>query len=95
MRKTINKLTGIEEIIAETIVDVDMSDLRILIIGIYKGHDDYPDKYVARIFDAERPTNIIMLSDDLEELKKDIEQTGMVFLLRRKEDVPALVGAYM
>lgn len=94
-RYKINEMTGLAEVIVETMAEVDMRNLTIPIIGIYREPADHPDKYVARIFDADRPTPIIMLSDNLEELKKDIEQTGMVFLLRGKEDVPELIGAYM
>lgn len=95
MRKEMNKLTGIEDVILETIAEADMGDLRMLVIGIYKNPDDYPDKYVARIFDGGQASNTVVLSDSLEELMKDIDQTEIFFVERGKEDVPALVGAYM
>ena len=95
MRKEMNKLTGIEDVILETIAEADMGDLRMPVIGIYKNPDDYPDKYVARIFDGGQASNTVVLSDSLEELMKDIDQTEMFFIERGKEDVPALVGAYM
>ncbi|MCQ2500563.1 MAG: hypothetical protein MJ117_04340 [Lachnospiraceae bacterium] len=95
MKEITNELTGIREVVLDSITEADMSGLKLPVVAVYKHPDDFPDKYVARIFDADRPTNTIMIKDSLIELKKDIEKTGMVFLLRGAEDVPALVGAYM
>lgn len=95
MKEITNKLSGIKEIVLDSIVEADMSDLRLPVIAVYKHPDDYPDKYVARIFDTDKPTNAIVLRDSLIEIKRDIEKTGMTFLMRGAEDEPALVGAYV
>lgn len=47
---------------------VDFSDMKMPIITIYQYPLDYPQKYVARLFDLTSPTNVFMLGDNYEEL---------------------------
>lgn len=65
-------------------------------IAVYKNPEDYPNYCVARVFDLERPTNIVIIKKTVREIKEDIEQhTGMVFLNREVGDVLSLVGVYL
>ena len=76
--------------------DVDLSVLQLPQVAVYNKPDDYPDKAVARVFDNGKPTNIIMLADDPNDLRWDIRKyTNLVWFPRGKEDVPALVGVYL
>lgn len=52
--------------------EVDVSDLKQMIICVYKGPEDYPDKCVARIFDGTKPTNIVIIRESVEEIREDI-----------------------
>lgn len=82
--------------IAEKIVQIDVSDLEFPMIAIYANPKDYPGKYVARIFDLDKPTNTILLKDTLEELQNHIaESTTLSFFCRGAGDVPELVGVWL
>ena len=80
----------------KSIRDVDLSVLQLPQVAVYNKPDDYPDKAVARVFDNGKPTNIIMLADDPNDLRWDIRKhTNLDWFPRGKEDVPALVGVYL
>ena len=80
----------------KSIRDVDLSVLQLPQVAVYNKPDDYPDKAVARVFDNGKPTTIIMLADDPNDLRWDIRKhTNLVWFPRGKEDVPALVGVYL
>ena len=80
----------------ETIAQVDFSEVHVPVIGVYKYPEDFPQEYVARVFDGSRPTNVIMIADTLDEIMEDIgSNTDLVFTLRGAEDVPSLVGAWI
>lgn len=44
----------------KSFADVDTSELKQPIICVFNKPDDYPDKYVARLFEGTAPTNIII-----------------------------------
>lgn len=59
--------------VAQTIAEIDLSELNIPVINIYGPNQiEYPGKYVARIFDLEKPTNTVVVKDSYEELQQDI-----------------------
>ena len=68
------------------------------IITIYEKPDDYPKKYVARMFLVSRgnvkPINYIALADTLEELKAKMP-VNMTFMDRQENDDPKIVGVYL
>lgn len=53
---------------------VDTSGLKQPIICVYSHPADYPDKYVARIFDGVMPTDTIIIRDTVDELREDISK---------------------
>lgn len=80
----------------QSVQEIDFSDLVLPMIAVYKNPEDYPNYCVARVFDLERPTNIVIIKKTVREIKEDIEQhTGMVFLNREVGDVLSLVGVYL
>ena len=80
----------------KSIRDVDLSVLQLPQVAVYNKPDDYPDKAVARVFDNGKPTNIIMIADDPNDLRWDIRKyTNLAWFPRGKEDVPALIGVYL
>ena len=82
--------------VVNSISEVDMSELLIPNIAVYKHTEGYPDSFVARVYDVDIPTNVIMIKDTLEEIQEDIQMhTGKEFFARGKEDVPALIGAWL
>lgn len=76
---------------AETMMRIKVRDPS---IAIYRDIQ-YPDFYVARLFDSGKETNVIMVKSDLEEMKKDIQKhTDMVFYRRTGASHPDLVGVW-
>ena len=55
---------------AESIGEVDLSELKFPIIAIYRHPADYPNKYVARVFDITRPTDTVVVKDSCRSCKK-------------------------
>ena len=79
-----------------SIQQIDLSDLKIPVAAVHNKPLDYPDKCVARIFDLDKPTNTVVVKDDLESLMNDIKSnTNLTFLQRGAEDVESLVGVWM
>lgn len=77
--------------------EVDLSAIAIPSIAIYKHPRDIPDKYVARVYACSSPTNVIMLADPAEELRKDIEGVygPCMWFDRMQGDPKNLVGVYI
>lgn len=61
-----------EDIRIESFNEVDLSDIKLPIITIYKNPKDYPLAYVARIFDLDKPTNTILVDSNLEGLRSKV-----------------------
>ena len=64
-------MSGIKDIIVDSFKEVDIEGLIVPNIVMYKGPDDYKDKYVARIFALTKPTNTIIIRETAEELEKN------------------------
>ena len=79
-----------------SIKELDTSNLKVPVIVVYEHPDDYPEYYVARVFNMDKPTDTIMLKKKLSEIQDDIRaNTDMMFMLRGVEDDPCIVGAWM
>lgn len=82
--------------VVASINQVDMSNMKMPMIAVYEHPDDFPEKCVARVFDLDKPTNVILIRDTVEELQEEIRKnTSKVFLLRGAEDVRTLVGVWV
>ena len=68
---------------------------RVPIIAIYKNPTDYPNKYVARLWDLDKPTQYIVLRDDLNDLRQRAIPRGMHKFMRAECDAPALVETWL
>lgn len=64
------------------------------LICIYERPADYPDKYVARLWDLQRPTGLIAIADTLEEARAAVPP-GMVPLARDERDDPCIVETWI
>jgi hypothetical protein len=73
---------------------VDFSDLKMPIITIYQFPLDYPQKYVARLFNLTDPTNVVMLGDNYEELVRR-KPLAMVSFNRSPDDDPKIVETWI
>lgn len=82
--------------IVNSIRQLDLSNLKIPVAAVYNKPLDYPDKCVVRIYDLDKPTNAVVIKDDLESLMNDIkDNTNLTFLQRGADDVESLVGVWM
>lgn len=61
------------------------------IITIYKNPSDYPDKFVARIFNICTPTQYISLAGTLEGIMEKMPD-NKVFFERTEKDDPVIIG---
>lgn len=79
----------------KSIKEIDLSKLERPQVAVYDSPEDYPKKAVAKIMDSGEGTNMVLVSDDLTELVKDIrENTTLTWYWRGPDDVPDLVGAF-
>lgn len=67
---------------------------RIPIICIYNCPADYPRQYVARLWDAQTPTNIITTADSLEEIRQTIP-ANMTCIQRSEKDDACIVETWI
>lgn len=71
-----------------------MKQTRIPLICIYDHPKDYPDKFIARLWDCDIPTNIMATADTLEELRAKIP-SSMVRMDRHPKDDPCVVEVWI
>lgn len=80
----------------ESIKEVDLSGLRTPMIAVYQNPDGFPGCYVARVYDADKPTDTVIVKKTQVEIEKDIRRnTNMTFIPRGAEDVESLVGVWL
>ena len=80
----------------ESVKEIDFYGLKVPFIAVYKHPEDFPEKYVARVYELDKPTDTLMIKDTLKEIEMDIRKnTGMTFIPRGVEDALSLVGVWM
>ncbi|MBQ2634039.1 MAG: hypothetical protein IJF88_05630 [Oscillospiraceae bacterium] len=60
------------------------------IITVYAHPADYPDKYVARVWDVNRPTSLAAIADTYEELLQAIPTNQMTRMEPSPKDDPVI-----
>lgn len=65
------------------------------LITVYENPRDFPGKWVARLFDFNRPTPVMAIADSHGELLKALPPSGMVRMSRRPDDDPVIVEVWM
>lgn len=61
------------------------------IITVYNRPDDYPDKFVARVWDVNRPTNLVAVAETHEQLLEAIPIHQMTRMGGGQDDDPVIV----
>lgn len=76
-----------ERIIVDSLKYVDLSGLAVPVAVIYDHPVDVPDKYVVRIWEGkeEKPTNVEMRKDSLQECRDEIYRSGYFLMATRPE----------
>lgn len=82
------------DITVECLHDVDMSDIRLPIVAVYEHPSDYPDLYIARLYDKDKPTNVIMKDSNLEGIQRR-KPNHMVRIVRNVMDDPTIVESWI
>lgn len=67
---------------------------RIPLICVYRSPSDYPGKYIARLWDVDRPTNIVAIAESLEEIR-ETKPADMVIMQRHPNDDPVIVETWI
>ncbi len=65
------------------------------VITVYNSPTDYPGKYVARVFDVDKPTTLAAVADTYEGLLEAIPTGNMVRLERNPQDDPVIVETWV
>ena len=82
--------------IVEEIEQIDMSEMKLPSFAIYKNPTDYPGKSVARLFEGDKPTNVVIIKKNIRELHTLFRyRTRMTFLPKLPGDPENLVGVWM
>lgn len=69
------------------------NDFGLPLIVIYYQPKDYPDYYVARVWDLNHPTRLIGLGKDYAEIKSMIPE-GLIWMPRNRNDDPCIVETW-
>ncbi|PGK52030.1 hypothetical protein CN918_30025 [Priestia megaterium] len=64
------------------------------LIAVFFNTADMPNKYIARIFDKDKPTNIAVVKDSLEEMRSIIP-AGLTCIPRKEDDHPTVVEVWL
>jgi endonuclease V-like protein UPF0215 family len=67
---------------------------RFPLICIYKNPADYPGKYVARLWDVDKPTNLVAIAESLEEIR-ETKPPEMVIMQRQPNDDPVIIETWI
>lgn len=81
-------------LVVENFENIDVSDLKIPMIVIYEKPKDFPNNYIARLWDTNKPTNIAVVRDTLEELREVIPN-HMVKFDRNIDDDKVIVEVWV
>lgn len=61
---------------------------------VYKNPLDFPDKFVARLFQLDVPTDVVLVENSLEALRAQLPQ-GLVCFEREPEDDPVIFETWL
>jgi hypothetical protein len=70
-----------------------VTDLSIWVV--YDHPSDFPDHYVARLWEGETPTSVVLIHRDLERLRERLERLGLVHLDRMEGDDPVVLETWL
>ncbi len=86
------------ERLVSSMKSVDFSDMKLPVIVVYDHPADYPDSYVARVWEGKGnvPTNTFIKRETLQEIRKDISSAGFwMCLAKNADDDPVIVETWM
>jgi len=81
-------------IIVDTFKTGNVLSVAMPIVVIYKNPSDFPNKFVARVWEVNKPTRIAMLKDSLEEIHSNLPE-GLIHFERDLDDDPCIVETWL
>ena len=81
---------------ADSLVNVDYSDLIYPIIVVFEPPVDFPDDIIARVFNIDNPTDIFVKYETVEDAREDARKAGFQRLIPRSPlDSPYILESYI
>lgn len=83
--------------VVPSFMHIDLSDMRLPNIVVFHSPEDYPDQFVARIFESlpePMPTDVVMIADNLTEIRNGIP-SNFFRLERNPYDHPSVVEVWL
>lgn len=76
---------------------LDISELKVPFIAVYEHPEDFPNDIVARVYDTDKPTNVIIIRQTAGEVEREVKShfPQAHYIPRGPEDVPCLLGAWV
>lgn len=91
----IEEITKKKDLVMETFRDGPIHNLaKLPIIVLYEKPIDYPEHYVARLFNGDKPTKMVVLKENLQELRRTIP-VQMVRINKSEIDDSKIVESYI
>lgn len=84
--------------VVESLSQVDFSGLYFPLVTVYERPLDFPNDYVARVWDGKRarPTDTMIKRSTIEEIREDIKNAGFKTVFARAEgDDPHIIETWM
>lgn len=81
----------------DIVIDVfepERANIEFPIICVYDRPDDYPEKIVARVWDLDRPTSMVMIADSIEDMRLR-KPSSMIVIPRDPEDARIIVETWV
>jgi len=86
--------TGEDRVVKRFDIERLRKQTKLPMITVYEKPADYPNQYVARVWDVNRPTRLIALADTLEEIREAIPRE-MCNIKRQPQDDPCIVEVWI
>lgn len=83
-----------KDFILKSFTNVDFSEIKAAMIVIYDHPKDYPNSYVARIWDMDKPTNVVVANENLDMLRSLIPN-GMGCINKFETDDPCMLEIWL
>lgn len=82
--------------IVEEIAQVDYSAIDMPMYAVYWDALEYPGKCVARLFNIDKPTSVVIIKDSVEEMQEYFDKrTPFYFFERGAGDIKELLGVWL
>ena len=73
----------------------ELSDGELPMWVVYERPKDFPNCYVARLWIGEMPTEELMVSTNVDDIRRALQGRGLVKLMRDPEDGPQILETWL